>query len=202
MLSRALLLNERMALRASWMAERRCTLSTSPMRAKNTQHLEDEMTWATSDGAPAPEPPVEPPVVSEHSQEVIRNEWGATKSKFFMSLDPRLALWKSVIDPQFVFSLPNGDERLYRVELMGHGPQIDCSIRLQAAWFLRVPTAELVYSKPIAFSGGFDFALFGVHITIAKFYRRLGGLFMIGVPLGLAFGATPIKAGYMLPATR
>lgn len=146
--------------------------------------------------------PLSPPAVSEADRETIFQKWGLSKSCFFWSLDPKLSLLKSTVNPFFTYTLPNGEERIYSLEIVGYGPQIESSIRIQAGLVLRAPVESLIDHKPITTSGGFDVAILGLHLTWAKFAGHLGGVLLFGVPFGFGFGVSALKPGYLMPASR
>lgn len=147
-----------------------------------------------------------PPMPTEGSTvEVVHTltSWGSTKTSFFWNIDPKLSLLKSIVDPFWTFQLPSGHERIYRTEVVGWGPMVEASLRVQGVLAWRAPTAHIVEQKPIATGTGFDLALLGFHFSWIPFAsEKLGGLFLFGVPIGLACGFSILRKGYLIPATR
>ena len=146
--------------------------------------------------------PIQLDEVSEADRTRTKKHWGTHKTAWFWSLDPKLSILKSTIDPFFTYRLPGGQERIYTIEVVGYGPHLEASIRVQGGWVFRAPVDNLIDAKPIPTSFGLDVALFGFHFTFMKFLNTFGGVFFFGIPFGLAVGFTPLQPGYIFPAVR
>ena len=92
-------------------------LSWREKSQKHHESIADELDWTTDAIDPDMEKPPVVVKVTEEERETVLKKWGKTKSRLFLSLDPRLSFWKSTIDPIFLYTLPTGDERLYRMEM-------------------------------------------------------------------------------------
>jgi len=67
--------------------------------------------------------------------------------------------------------------------------------------FFKTPFKLLYQHEPLEIGRGIDFAVGLFVITFAPFKHTSGGFISIGIPMGLAIGASFITGGELLPIT-
>ncbi len=116
-------------------------------------------------------------------------------------MDPNFGFFYNRLNPvlRLLFQA-SGDqlERKYQADITTIGLKADVSIRCQMVVCYRVPFRELYYHEPIKLGRGFE-VMWGLNVMWCSFADTPGGIFMVGIPVGLAAGISYITGGNLVP---